>query len=347
MQRFNLLIRIVVTLLIGVGLILFRTTPVQAGLLSSRSLRLSSSTPNVVTSHTFNFTVPSATSVGSIEFEYCTNNPFVGTSCTAPSGLNISGATLAQQSGETGFTIHAATTANKAVLTRAPVVTTAGAVSYQFAGVSNASTPGQTIYVRLATFASTDGTGIRTDSGGLAISMNGSFGVSAFVPPYLKFCVGITVSMDCAVTSGTYIDLGTLSPTATSASASQMAASTNDETGYVITGYGTTMTSGNNTIPELAVPTASALGQSQFGINLRANTNPNIGQEPQGTGSGVPAATYNQQNLYRYVSGTVLASTGLPTEPNIFTVSYIINVNESQPPGVYSTTLTYIATAQF
>jgi hypothetical protein len=125
-----------------------------------------------------------------------------------------------------------------------------------------------------------------------------------------------------------------------------MVAATNAEGGYNLRVIGGTMASGNNVLPAMnGAP--SQQGVSQFGINLRANTNPIIGQEVTGPGSAGIAAGYNQQNQFRYQSGDVLVSTADPDNFRKFTVSYIVNVASGQPGGVYATTLTYICLGNF
>lgn len=340
--------KLLVTTMAAVWILTILTVPAaRADNLTQRRLELGTSAPGANTTHTFSFTITTSSSIGSLEFEYCSNDPFVGTPCTAPNGLDVSGAIVGSQLGETSFSVHPSTTVNRIVLGRTASVAVPGQVEYVFTNVINTSDPATTTYVRIATFTSEDGSGARTDIGALAFSTSGSLGVSAFVPPYLRFCVGITVSTDCLSFTGSYVNLGTLSPSEANTATSQMGAYTNDETGYVITALGTTMTSGNNSIPALTTETASQPGTAQFGINLRANTSPVVGSEPQGAGTGVPVAGYGTINQFKYVSGDTLASSPLPTEPNVFTVSYLVNVTENQSPGVYSTTLTYVGTAQF
>jgi hypothetical protein len=107
------------------------------------------------------------------------------------------------------------------------------------------------------------------------------------------------------------------------------------------------MTSGVNTLPQLSTPDVSRIGTSQFGMNLRANSTPAVGQNPNGLGlSGVVSANYNQPNFYTFNSGDVLISA---TDPDLekYTVSYIANVSKNQAPGIYVSSLTYIAVASF
>jgi hypothetical protein len=107
------------------------------------------------------------------------------------------------------------------------------------------------------------------------------------------------------------------------------------------------MTSGNNTITALSSPTPSLPGISQFGINLRDNSSPQVGEEPAGPGTAAPAPDYNIPNFFTFRPGDTIASSSLSTEFNRLTVSYVANVSADQPVGVYSTTITYLAVAQF
>ena len=107
------------------------------------------------------------------------------------------------------------------------------------------------------------------------------------------------------------------------------------------------MTAGNRTIPALASPALSQPGVSQFGINLRQNTVPSVGANVDGIGTGVASASYNTPNVYRFNSGDTIANSPLSTEWNRYTISYLVNVADSQPAGRYASTLTVIATTTF
>jgi len=155
------------------------------------------------------------------------------------------------------------------------------------------------------------------------------------------------VSEDCTTITGQLIGFGEFSTAVTSSATSQFAVSTNDPTGYGVYLSGQTMTAGNITIPGLSFGGASQTGVSQFGINLRANTAPSLGGESTGVGTGVPSAGYGTQNNYRFGNGERIAESPFPTEPNKFTVSYIVNIAPDQKPGFYATTITYIATVSF
>ena len=319
----------------------------SAAYLTGRSVTVRTPITSAVTTHTIRFGVVSETSVASIQLEYCDNTPFIGTMCTVPPGLVVNGAVLASQSGETGFTISPSSTANKLILTRTAAVVAAGPVGYEFNNVTNPSTPNTSTYVRVSTYASADATGPVIDQGGMVFTTAGRFGTAGFVPPHLYFCVGVTVDVDCTTTTGSYVNFGEFSAAASRSVTTQFAAATNDPTGYFIFSLGTTLTSGNNTITPQATPYPSQPGSSQYGINLRDNNNPNSGQNVSGVGVGAPLPNYNTPDVYMFEPGAAIASAATSTDFNRYTTTYIANISNAQPVGVYSTTITYMAVAQF
>jgi len=330
--------------------LIFTRTPkdASAAIIEQRSVVVTSNIVSVTTTHKFSFILPTSASVGSLVLMYCDGNPLFDFPCTPPAGLDVSSAVLASQTGNTGFSIDTAdSTVNQLVLTRTADVTTPVLNTYVFDNVKNPSTPGSTVYIRIASYGSADGSGQLIDKGGVAFAPQNEFDVNAFVPPFLQLCVGITVAPDCSSIVGDSIDMGILSSTTANKGQSQYAVATNDITGYNVFATGTTMTSGNNTIPSLSLPTASLPGTGQFGINLRANLIPAVGQDPVGLGTGVPSANYNIPNRFLYNDGDNISSSPLPSNYNRMTVSYLVNVPKGQNPGIYSTTITYVAVVQF
>lgn len=322
--------------------------PVHAEQLTNRSISVSSAAPSAQSIHTFQFTYVTTGVLASVAFEYCTNSPIITETCSVPLGLDVSPAVLDSSSGNSGFGIdNIHTTANKLVISRTPASAITAPSTYVFSNITNPSTPNQTEFVRISTFVSADAGIPITDNGSVAFATNPLFEVGAYVPPYLRLCTGITVATDCSWSLGNSLDLGSLTASQANKVQSQFAAATNSPSGYVVFAVGTTMTSGNNTIPALGSPKIGVAGESQFGINLRANSSPAIGQNPTGLGTGVPTVSYNSPNLFVFRPGDAIASSAITTEYNRMTVSYLVNINKSQPVGVYSTTITYVATAQF
>lgn len=346
-QKIRTLMRALFIIVIASILVVVNGRPGFAAGLETRLVLIGSSIPSAQTNHAFSFDLVSGGSLGSIEFEYCSNNPFVGTFCTAPAGLDLTPAVLTGESGEIGFNVDpGSSTANKLVITRPSLPASPQTSTYTFDSVINPSTPKQTVYVRISTFSSINATGPRTDTGSVAFSTSGLFSVGGYVPPYLIFCSGVTVTQGCGSTGANFIDLGELSKTSPKAATSQFTGATNDPTGFVTTMFGTTLTSGNQVIDALSTPTTSSAGTSQFGVNMRANNSPNIGQDPAGPGTSTLSADYNIPNKFVLKNG-VVTSSALSTEYRIFTVSYVVNISPAQPPGVYNTSMTYVATASF
>jgi len=238
------------------------------------------------------------------------------------------------------------TNANTITLSRAAAAGIVASSSYDFSGLVNPSDSNHTVYVRISLYSSLDGSGVYNDNGSVAFSTSQPLSVNVSVPPFMNLCVGITVASNCTSATGSSLDLGILKSTATKYGTSQMAIGTNSATGYVTYILGTTMTSGNNTIKAIHPAAPSQTGSSQFGLNLRANTSPSVGQEPSG-GTGIPQAGYNTPNQFNLQSGDAIATSTLPTDYTRMTVSYVSNINSGQSPGVYTTTFTYLAVAQF
>lgn len=335
-------------LLIGVWSLYALVSHVSAAQFATRELHMSDRLVNVTADYVLTFSGQSAGTVGSIRLQLCTNDPLIGTPCTAPSGLDFTVSTLINQIGMTGFTIEAGTTANQLILTRTAGASVPGIVSYELQGIKNPSNAG-TVYGRLETFASTDASGPSLDDGGLAVDYTGNaVNVSTYVPPYLLFCVGNTIQPnDCGTAQGNSIDFGEFSTSAIATGQTQLLAATNADYGYTIRALGTTLTSGINTISALQTPDIARTGVSQFGINLRDNSTPNIGSDVQGTGTAIVSSGYDTPNYYKFLSGDVLVSATTSDGYRLFTVSYIANISKNQPVGIYVSTLQYIALASF
>ncbi len=329
---------------------LFIKTPQASALtlLDTRYDLISTSAASANATHLIGFKITDPTTVGSIEFEFCSNNPLPATPCTAPTGFSASGVTLATQAGETGFGLHPNSTVNKIVLTRFPIAPTGNPASYKFTGIVNPGGAGS-YYVRLRTFSSVDATGSDIQEGGLVFAIVNGVSVSAEVPPYLTFCAGVTITgIDCSSVNSFFIDMGEFRPSNTTRATSQFMIATNAQSGYTVTISGTTLTSGNNIIPAIAGASGPVVGTSQFGINLRANTNPTIGAEPAGPGvNAAIAAAYNNPNSYHYQTGETLVSSTNSDDFRKFTVSYMTDVSSGQAPGYYTTTLSFICLANF
>ena len=363
-----------IAIVIAVAILPLLTSTANAAQLTNRKLTLvangavGGSTPAGTVNHQFTFNVPTAGTLGSIKFEYCTTASVA--TCVAPTDMDATGATFGNETGSaiTGFSMGAKT-ANSFVLTRAANSISGGEVAVlQANGVLNPSPVNYTFFVRITTYASTDASGSPVDSGTVAATTAEPIVLTGVMPESLIFCTGETVSTNCTSTTPGDIAFDQLfSPTDTSVASSQMAASTNAGTGYVITVNGPTLTSGSNTIPGWTTPTEAGTtrGISNWGMNLVANTattsatpvGANLTTASNGTDlKGQPTTDYGTADNFKFVSGDVVANSAFdgasnttpgPTNSQVYTASYAVNVAGNQLAGTYVSTLTYICTPTF
>lgn len=358
----------VMSVFIALVSVLATASPVYAAQITPRKLTLTGvgsvggSAPGGVVNHAFAFTLPTGGTVGSIKFEYCTT-PNPQAACTTPTGLVTNGGTagMTGESGATGFGATPTKPSNGvSYLTRTPAAVTANqAVTYTLTNITNPTTTNETFYVRISTYASTDTTGSAIDIGTVAASTASQIQLSGYMPEKLTFCTGSAISgVDCSTaTNATIFFDANFSDQATATATSHMVASTNAQSGYVITVSGTTMTSGSNTITAMGTAAASTLGTGQFGMNVALNTTPagsSAALSPASNGTnlrGQGATGYGTANTFKFASGDTVADSGYtvlgPTNAQHYTVSYIVNVPGTQSPGTYTTTLTYVCTPTF
>lgn len=313
-----------------------------------RSLFMNSSAPGATTSYTVSFRYMSPEAVGSVDMLFC-NSPIPYDPCVAPTSLDVSHAVLSQQAGETGYSILSQT-ANHIVLSRTPTVITPGIdSSYTFDNIVNPTDTSQAFAIRLRSHASTDTSGPQIDFGSVRGEVTDSIVLQTQVPPMLMFCVAGEVSDDCTKTNDiNYADMGQLSAQSTLLAQSQMSVGTNASGGFAITANGTPMSAGTSVIDAPATPTESIQGTNQFGINLVANNLPTVGSDPEGAWTNaIPMPDYGVPNHYKYVPGDVVAYSPNVSLMKKFTVSYIVNSSPNLRAGVYTTTITYIASGRF
>ena len=312
--------------------------------------------------HLFTFDIGSNHTLGSILFTYCTTA--AGT-CTEPTGVDADvTAAFGSEAGSdvTGFSLVTVSN-NSYYLTRTAAAVTAGnTVIVRVDDIVNPTTVNETFFVRIATYTATNATGSPVDEGTVTASTAEPIVLTGTMPESLIFCTGETISTtlgipDCSTATAGNITFNQLfSPTDTATATSQMAASTNADSGYIISVNGATLTSGSNTIDTIATATTSTVGIGQFGMNLKNNTAPDVGIEvaptPDGTDlRGQASGDYATVDTFKFVTGETVAASNNggagPTNAQIFTASYIVNVPGNQPAGNYTTTLTYICTPTF
>lgn len=228
----------------ALGVVTLLSSTAHATSLTSRKLQLESSQPGSGGQdiwHEFTFTVPTSTaltSLGSLEFTYCTTP--LG-SCTAPSGLDLRttggnyslGTTTTDQAKNAGAWTNtyakdtAGETANRIRINTgtANTITAGDVVKFRFDGIENPTTSSfspsgnNSFFVRISAWSTTSYGG-GTDDGVVASAIVPLLTVSARVQEILHFCVANTTldeatpaspGADCAAiagTTGSSIDLG-------------------------------------------------------------------------------------------------------------------------------------------
>jgi hypothetical protein len=312
-----------------------------------RSLLMNSSDPGATTSYTLSFRYMDPTIVGSVDMLYC-ESPIPYEACVTPPGLDVSNAILSNQTGETGFSISEQST-NHIVISRTPTLMANGDSSYKFDNIKNPTDTSKAFSVRLRSHASTDATGPLINFGSVRGQVTTGISIETQVPPMLIFCLAEVVDNNCTTSNDNYYtDMGELNAESTLTAQSQMMVGTNATGGFAITASGTSMAAGTNVIDSLPTPTASVKGNNQFGINLVANNTPAVGSDPEGAfTNAVASPDYAVPNQYKFVSGDVVAYSPNVSLMKKFTVSYIVNSSPDLHAGVYSTTITYLASGRF
>jgi hypothetical protein len=153
------------------------------------------------------------------------------------------------------------------------------------------------------------------------------------------------------------VDFGVLSQTTTETGTASVSVRTYLAEGYVmrIVGDPLSYTTGGNThvLSTPNTPVESAIGTEQFGINLKANTNPatfgaNPVQVPDDTFSfGQPTADYNTPNMYMYQSNSQVATSNRSSGQTNYTISMIVNISNVTPAGRYEGALSVVVTSTF
>jgi len=315
--------------------------------LQERSLYVADNNPGAISAYTLSFRYMSPTPVGSVDLRFCTD-PIPYHPCDAPAGLDVSSAALSDQVGETGFSISTQTT-NRIVMSRTNTSMSAMGSSYKFVNIRNPTDTNQAFSIRMTTHSSQDATGFQVDFGSVRAQVTDAIEITTQVPPMLIFCVAEEVVDNCGGTNDNYYtDMGDLNDKTTLTAQSQMAVGTNASGGFAITANGYPLSAGSSVLASPEQPTESRLGENQFGINLVENTVPSVGKDPEGQwANAVAAADYAIANKYKYVPGDVVAFSPNVSLMKKFTVSYIINSREDLRAGVYTTTITYMASGRF
>jgi hypothetical protein len=166
--------------------------------------------------------------------------------------------------------------------------------------------------------------------GGSSASYKAEFGSITSEEPVLEVIVEPGVS-----------DLGVLSTDKTATKTTIVKIRNYLSGGYVLQMIGDPPSYNNHMLHAPFTPTASSAGTEQFAINAAANTNPEFGANPKQVPSdqmsfGFAEALYSTPNLFRYVSGDVVARSNTESGQTEYTISMIVNISSATPAGHYA-----------
>lgn len=126
---------------------------------------------------------------------------------------------------------------------------------------------------------------------------------------------------------------------------------------YLANGYnmviaGTAPKINAHTLDTSVFSEASAPGTEQFGINLVDNASPDIGDDPEQVPDssfsfGFPNGNYSVADEFMYQDGAIVASSNSSSGQTNYTLSFIANIANDTPAGIYTTDLSVVVISQF
>lgn len=334
------------------------------------------------TAYSFLFTTTSTYTGKGIVVDFCSNSPIIGdTTCTAPTGFSLASATITTNSApmnSSAWTIGTLNTNRTLTLTNATGVafTNATIADFTINLVQNPTTActgvNCTFYARIYTYttstapalytvANPDAGTTHTDDGGVAISTANQVTVTAKVQESLLFCVFTSAGPGCSGSTVAGIPLGdangVLSGTTTSyvgATTAKLGLASNASTGVTVNAKGVTLTSpGAFTIDPTNAGAGTCFADSatssleQYGFRVTAAVG---GTGTQNLDAGYSCASVNHSwdttNLATTYGDRVMYTSGPNTEAATTAVGVEFQAKSStaSEPGVYTSTMTFIAT---
>lgn len=373
--------------LVGVatlGLMLINILPAIASAeqVSARSVRLSnSSAASTNVTYEVNFT-----SVGAAEafvIDFCDNSPLVGQACDAPAGFSAAAA----DSGTVGFSDNVTGSANRVVV--GGTIAAASPIQVELTGINNPTDPGA-LYARVVTFDSlgsatasspTDLEGM-VDSGGIALSITPTIGVSGLVLETMTFCVSKEeIPANCGDTVAPVLVLGEETAAGSGAYALVQGEinegdiytqiSTNAAGGAVIRLKSNALSCGG--LLRAGAPGACDILPAQdqgideeadvalFGVRTSAATATATVTNASGTLQPVPQSFYDNNHLLYALNAATNNETGVtstygdpfldtddaPVNNQNMRLTFGVTVSNDTPAGTYSADLSLIAVGKF
>lgn len=354
-------------------------TVFAAGQVQSRSIQLSSGIAGATgVKYKVTFT-PSTTGAQSIVIDFCSNSAIIGATCTAPTGMDASGATFTAGTGTTNWALGGATTSQVkiAVGTGAALGTTA--ISFELNNIKNYTTAGS-FFARAytyanatyGTYASATSIGNDLDYGGFALSTTTAINITATVQETLTFCVSKSApAAGCTGLSSPNLVLGhgtpaTLDSTVVDTDTAHTQISTNATNGAVVNMKNTTSTTcaglsrdsgatcGIAAIGAFAaMASGSSSGSSSFGLNVKNGTDQTgggtfIGGTTADADYGTTAGSYGMANATYGTYGDPIFTTNNTVCANVDNLlTFAATAATTTPAGVYTVTESLIATSTF
>lgn len=365
-------------ILSGLPLLVAPSVFAVGGQVTSRSIEMSNATPGAG-SVTYNVTFTPVTSEThpDLMVDFCSNNPLIGSSCTATAGTDVPNFSAAAASGWTVTTIG---TNRGVILTTSTVSFTGGTpVTVTITGVTNPSNTA-TFYGRILDYATGGATGHTSDSpgvsyvdyGGTALSTSTVIGITAYVMESLTFCVSGSTITTCGTTTTPSFTIGhtvgsntILDNTATDVHADYTQTSTNAQHGVIVrmkdtssTACGGLSSDGGTTCGIAANGTSAATipagTAAKFGMCVNPGSANTAAQAPY---NDATCATINGSTKYGLddTSGTsvistygspIFQSTGGINQEND-TLNFAATAALTTPAGIYTGNYSLIATGTF
>jgi hypothetical protein len=358
---------------LGTGILFFALitglspgTAFAYNMLTSRSITMST-TSNGATNVAYKVSFTTVTdnqTIGSVVVEFCANSPIIGDSCSIASGFNTNYGSLSLNNvtgNISGLSIDTTdSTSNKVVLTRTAGSVSNGPVSFELGngttnGISNPPTDNTTFYAKIFTLTNTTGAltptepAAATDAGGVALSTASQLNVTAKVQETLTFCV--YTAADCA-TGGTAVALGDSNGVLSSTSTTYTATANYDLASNAFGGVsvkmlGDTLKSGSFSItPDGSSCAADVATTSveQFGVRIATVGAAQTAAAPYDCASSHHGFDLSSTNtLY----GDEIATTSGATDVSSSQLEFAAKSAGTTEAGVYTTTLSLIATATY
>lgn len=353
------------------------SSSVEAAQITSRKVTIdSSATSGTDTEFAFSYTLPNTTTLEGIIYQFCTTP--LG-ACTLPTGMSVQSATHDSQSFSeaTAFTAHAitdendcdmSTTSSKMCFERVDAdAETAAAKTHTISGITPPSS-NDTVYVRITFYSDDDfqTADLTGDSGTVAAAFVNQLTLTAAVQENLEFCVGDTFTdagdSDCTDISGTTVDMGILDTASVNESSVDGAAG--DQNGYVMVRTNASggvvidylggdasgnLVSGTDTLaPQSGAEAALSAGTEAWGMDV--DTGAAVTTEGTTANLTMDANFDGDEDVHWGATSTAtdtVASSTTVVDDEMLTLDFHGTAAITTATGIYTTTITFIATPTF